>query len=130
MKAFALLVACLTLVLFWGCKDEDPFDEGADLARLAAMEAAVDAVIGEPLCGEASECRAVPFGAKPCGGPWRYKIFNAAAVDTLVLLEMIAEYDAFNEVLNLRYNWSSDCMFVVAPDLDCLDGRCIPVGTP
>ncbi|MFH2052891.1 MAG: hypothetical protein ABIK96_10545 [bacterium] len=130
MKTVTILAAVLVLATLGGCKDDDPFDEGADRARLAAMEAAIDDFIGEPLCGDASECRAAPFGAKPCGGPWTYKVFNATAVDTVVLYEMIAEYDAYNEVLNQRYGWNSDCMFVEAPALDCLDGRCVPVSMP
>ena len=114
------------------CNDEDEatFDEEDDLKTLENMEAAIDVFIGTADCVDAGDCRVLPFGDKPCGGPWRYKICSATAVDSVVLADMIIGYNEFNTLLNTRYNWASDCMFVMPPDIGCVDGHCVAVEKP
>ena len=106
------------------CKDEDPADEDADRARLARMEAEIDTLIGEAVCLDPADCRAIAFGDKPCGGPWSYKIYSVAGLDTLQLADQVAAYNKFNKVLNDRYGWMSDCMVVTPPRIGCVEGRC------
>ena len=124
-----LMIGLLALAGAWGCNDDDS-DEAADRARLQEMETAIETFIGEPTCGGPGDCRTVALGVKPCGGPWSYLAFNAAKIDTTALMQMVAEYNRFNAVLNERYGWVSDCMLVEPPALDCLDGHCTPVTFP
>ena len=106
-----------------GCKDED-HDEDRDRARLLEMEAEIDTLIGAAPCKGDEDCRAVAFGAKPCGGPWSYKVYAAAAVDTAALLDLVRRYNEFNATLNERWGWASDCMHVAEPEVACVEGRC------
>jgi len=105
------------------CSDDDDSSETTDRKTLEAMEADIDLFIGTPECGEL-DCRALPFGAKPCGGPWSYKIFALSKDDSTTLAGMIDGYNEFNAELNEKYGWMSDCMYVSPPGLDCLDGVC------
>ena len=134
MKPILRIVPILVLAVFTAglaaCNDEEQHDEAADLARLAKMEADIDDFIGEPTCKDVKDCRAIAFGAKPCGGPWKYKIFSAATVDSLELAGMVDAYNKLNATLNDRHGWMSDCMMVMPPDIDCLDGRCVAVEPP
>jgi hypothetical protein len=121
-----IMVACV--VGLAACNDEDdPFDEAADRARLDKMEAEIDDLIGEATCKDAKDCRSIAFGDKPCGGPWSYKIYSVSGLDTLQLAGLVAAHKKFNGVLNMRYGWMSDCMVVMSPNIDCVEGHCVAV---
>ena len=109
------------------CNDEDSTDEDRDRAHLEKMEADIDTLIGEPTCKDGKECRTIAFGDKPCGGPWSYKIYSTSSVDTLALEQMIDVYNKFNQTLNERYGWMSDCTVAIRPGVECLDGRCVAI---
>ncbi|MCH8299462.1 MAG: hypothetical protein IIC39_02835 [Candidatus Marinimicrobia bacterium] len=113
----------LILVLTYSCGDD--FNENDDLARLAALKTELDLLVGEANCSELNECRALPFGAKPCGGPWEYLIYSSINSDTLKIQEKVDEYNEWNEVINARYGYSSDCSQAEAPQLLCLNGKCV-----
>lgn len=101
--------------------------EEADKASLARMEAEIDEFIGEATCNEAGDCRTLPFGAKPCGGPWKFKVFGGSSGDTAKLEAMVAKYNLFNAELNEKYGWMSDCLAVMPPEIECVDGMCVVV---
>ncbi|MFN2369620.1 MAG: hypothetical protein ABR506_00545 [Candidatus Krumholzibacteriia bacterium] len=119
----ALLAVAALAAAAAGCNDEER-DQAADVARLEAKEAEIDALIGDAACAGGADCRAVAFGAKPCGGPWQYKVYAAAKVDTVELLRLIEDYNATNARLNETWGWASDCAFVSEPAVDCVEGRC------
>jgi hypothetical protein len=98
--------------------------EERDRADLSAMEAKIDRRIGAAACESGGECRAVEFGAKPCGGPWKYKIYSTRQTDTAALLREVAAYKAKNSELNHKHGWASDCSFVSEPAVTCRDGGC------
>ena len=127
--ALMLMIALPALAAGPGC-NETELNEDADRATLDKMETEIDEFIGVPICGDSGDCQLIAFGDKPCGGPWKYKVFNAGKIDTTVMKQMVTEYFEYNEVLNERYGWMSDCMLVERPVLDCLDGRCIPISLP
>ena len=113
----------LVLVLTYSCGED--FNETDDLARLAALKTELALLVGEASCSELSECRALPFGAKPCGGPWEYLIYSSINSDTLKIKETVDEYNEWNMVLNKRYGYTSDCSHAETPQLLCLNGKCV-----
>lgn len=96
-----------------------------DSARLAEMKKEIEAFIGEPRCSQASECAAVGFGSKPCGGHWTYLVYSKMSTDENVLLGRINEYNEYNKVVNERHGLVSDCMLVTEPRIDCVNGLCV-----
>ena len=113
----------LILVITYSCGDD--FNETDDLARLATLKTELDFLVGEASCSELSECRALPFGANPCGGPWEYLIYSSINSDTLKIREKVDEYNEWNEVINERYGYTSDCNKAEVPQLLCLNGICV-----
>ncbi len=101
--------------------------EECDLVRLKQMEQDIIAYIGVPECGDSADCQSIGFGAKPCGGHWTYLVYSATTVDSTVLRAMVNEHYAFNDTLNARYGWGSDCMYVISPQVDCMNGICTAV---
>lgn len=102
-----------------------PATDEDDREQLAELGAEARALIGEPSCTSVAQCRAVPLGAKPCGGPWSYVVYSTESTDAAALADVVARYNALEARLNRREGRVSDCQFVSRPLLDCVDGRCI-----
>jgi len=81
----------------------DDLNEREDLARLAALKTEVLLLVGKADCSDIGECRSLPLGAKPCGGPWEYLIYSIIDSDTLKIKEKVKEHNEWNRVLNSRY---------------------------
>ena len=103
----------------------DNFNESDDLSRLASLKSDVLLLVDEDGCSEIGECRSLPFGAKPCGGPWEYLIYSTTNSDTLKIKEKVEEHNEWNRVLNSRYGYISDCAIPEEPQLLCLNGQCV-----
>jgi hypothetical protein len=103
-------------------------DESEDIAKLGRMETQILAFIGNAQCTDSTDCRYIAFGDKPCGGPWKYLIYSAATIDTMELQRMVASYNEFNEILNHRYAWRSDCSLAYLPNVGCQEGTCVDLG--
>jgi hypothetical protein len=101
-----------------------------DFEQLEAMKAEILAFIGDPVCSDVSDCAAVAFGSKPCGGPWEYLVYSTATVDPGTLAEMVSEYNELDALLNQRHGIISDCSLVRAPALGCVGGRCVAMDGP
>jgi hypothetical protein len=91
----------------------------------AARSAQVLSLIGELRCERVEHCRALPLGAKPCGGPWRYVVFSTLTTDSARLATAAAEYSELEAEQNRRTDAVSDCRFVAAPSLSCSQGYCV-----
>lgn len=82
-------------------------------------------LIGEPTCADVSQCRAIAFGAKPCGGPWQYLVYSTAITDSTALAAAVARYNAREAEVNKAEGRMSDCSFVGPPRLARVNGRCV-----
>ena len=100
-------------------------DEESDKERLAEMKQEILHMVGIPVCTGEQSCRFVAFGAKPCGGPWEYLIYSVDNVEEALLLRKVREYNEFEEELNAKYGYVSDCTVPNTPLLGCEDGRCV-----
>lgn len=116
----AAVMCCMAL-----CLASCSADEEGDQARLKEMREDILQMVGTPTCAEEGSCRSVGFGAKPCGGPWEYLIYSVENVDEQQLLERVREYNDFEEKLNAKYGYVSDCTVPEPPVLGCRDGRCV-----
>ena len=95
--------------------------------RLDSLRAEVRALIGDVACQRVEQCRAIPFGSKPCGGPRAYLVYSTATTDTMEVVATVAEYTKLDEALNRDLGRISDCQAVAEPKVGCVDSRCIAV---
>ena len=86
--------------------------------------------LGRPSCSARSNCRVIPVGSKPCGGPWSYAVYSTATTDSAALAVAVQRYNAAEAELNRKLGRVSDCSFVAPPKLDCVDGMCAPASSP
>ncbi|MDD3643453.1 MAG: hypothetical protein PHQ19_08340 [Candidatus Krumholzibacteria bacterium] len=109
-------------------RDFYPWNAGAgedeDRLILQRLFDAIVAYIGTPYCGDCEQCRAVGYGAKPCGGPWGYLIYSSATLDEAVLEGLVAAHRSFEAYMNEKYGYASTCDVPPVPTPECFDGVC------
>ena len=95
------------------------------MATLADLKAEVVRMIGDAACADVSQCRAIAFGAKPCGGPWQYLVYSIAITDSMALEAAVARYNGEETRLNASEGRMSDCSLALPPTLARVNGRCV-----
>jgi hypothetical protein len=105
----------------------DSAEIGADTASLETLRAEVRDQLGDPTCTDLGQCRTIPFGAKPCGGPWSYLVYSVATTDSARLADAVYRYTAREHELNRLEGRVSDCALVTEPEVICADGQCASV---
>jgi hypothetical protein len=86
--------------------------------------------IGSAPCSGDGECRHIAFGAKPCGGPWRYLVYSTRNVDPDLLADIVSRHNAVNAVFNRRWRAISDCSLPPVPRAGCALGSCVDLDNP
>lgn len=104
---------------WWGWVVTQP-EQALDSLRAIVLD-----IVGEPTCLSNVQCRYVPFGAKPCGGPWTYLVYSIKTTDSILLAETAADYTEREARLNRELGRVSDCRAISPPRLDCVDSRCV-----
>jgi hypothetical protein len=99
-----------------------------DTTRLNELRHAVAREVGSPTCTDGSQCRVMPLGRKPCGGPFSYVVYSTATADSVRLASAVQEYTAYQAALNEKLGLVSDCRFLPPPAVDCRTGVCASSG--
>ena len=100
-------------------------EERKDRRQLRNMRAAIDEMADGAECEDVEDCRFIGLGAKPCGGPWEYLVYSTTQTDAAALAEKVAEYNRFEDNMNSKYGYASDCSLPAEPRLACVEGRCV-----
>ena len=124
-KIISLIAILFSLFLYINCDDE--LTEEEDKVRLENMEREILGLISDLNCTDSTDCRYIGFGAKPCGGYWRYLIYSINNVDSVQLVEKVRKFNEYNETLNTKYGWISDCSLPPIPVIKCLNGECVNI---
>ena len=82
-------------------------------------------LIGLASCRDDSQCRALPVGSKPCGGPETYLAWSVAATQVGQLEALAGRYKEARAARNQRLGMMSDCAVVPEPAV-----RCVPDAAP
>src|SRR5262245_39937735 len=93
--------------------------------RLRSLKQAIDAEIGTPRADKLAQCKHIAFGAKPCGGPWKYLVYSTARTDESRLKQLVSEYNALEKKINEEEGLNSDCSYVTEPELGLEGGVCV-----
>lgn len=102
-------------------------DPSAIAARMDSLRVEIRERVGTPAAEEGASCRAIPLGAKPCGGPRSYLVFSTAATDSASLDTLVREYNRLDRRLNELEGRISDCMLVTEPSLTVENAVCTAV---
>lgn len=121
---FRRLVVSLVVFLAFSCGKDSVAEQ--DSERLRQLEQEILAFIQDKACTGDRVCGTIAFGAKPCGGPWKYLVYSLKAADVATLEQKVKGYNELNGSINKRQGLSSDCALVVPPAVSCQDGQCKP----
>jgi hypothetical protein len=103
----------------------------------AELRGEIVRLIGTSACRDDGQCRALPLGSKPCGGPEGYLAWSTAATDARQLEALASRYKAARQAHNQRLGLMSDCAVLPEPAVRCVravgaaaaagDGVCQPL---
>lgn len=130
MKAILMAALPALLMACSGHQAENPprpaEEFAAESAQLAALWNEILALADASHCSADRHCRALPLGAKPCGGPWRYLIYSQEGADLPQLHAKVREHSQLESSLNRQSLAVSDCEFIAPPErLACRQQRCV-----
>jgi hypothetical protein len=94
-------------------------------ARMAGLDARIRTAIGAAACIADTQCKALAFGEKPCGGPAQYLAYSTQATDVLALESLAAQHRTANIESNKVSGRMSNCMVIAEPALACKAGKCV-----
>ena len=123
----------LLLVLLLGCAACTT--QAGDPARPAATATETTAAPGDTLarirtmtadatCTEHGQCRSVPVGANPCGGPQEYLPYSMLRTNEKALLALTARYKAERQAQNGAGGMMGACRYLPDPGAVCTAGAC------
>lgn len=98
--------------------------EVSDRQTIEKLEADARALAKVDGCSASADCRAVPIGARGCGGPRDFIVYCAKATDSLALHARIAAADSAEMAYNTRYKVVSTCELRLPPAVVVSGGSC------
>lgn len=132
MKKTILLLSFMSLFVLitaMQCDEDDAptFDCQQTLQSLMEHKVTIESLAAESVCNADFECRFIAFGSKPCGGPWEFLVYSTS-IDTLALINAVADYNQMEEQYNINCNAVSDCSTPQPPTgFSCENNQCIPL---
>ena len=123
----SLVVVSVAAVI--GCAGRTASGDDVDrsMVSMDSLRQNILRVLGDSSCTQASQCRSIPFGSKPCGGPWSYLVYSTNTADYGALADAVAEYNEREKLENEQEGRGSDCRIVSRPALDCVNSKCVAV---
>ena len=123
MKLFVRLSFFIFLLSSFQC-DKNETAQQITPNQLEQKKAQIVAYIDSFSCENATACKSIAFGAKPCGGPRTFLIYPNS-VDQNTLEQLVAEYYQLDNQYNIQTGAMSDCMVISPPNnIGCVNGKC------
>ncbi|MDQ3696730.1 MAG: hypothetical protein M3373_01710 [Gemmatimonadota bacterium] len=103
--------------------------EGGSQTDVQRLERELRALVKADGCSSTGECKAVPVGAKACGGPRYYLPYCTRTTDERALLAKADELRKAEEAYNRDNQMVSTCEFIGPPALTVSGRTCRAAGT-
>ncbi|RSZ56905.1 hypothetical protein HF313_05465 [Massilia atriviolacea] len=97
----------------------------APAQRAASLGERITAEIGDAACDNASQCRTLPVGSKPCGGPAGFLPWSAKRSNGELLARLAADQAAEEKKQNEKSGMMSTCSVEQDPGATCTAGKCV-----
>ena len=92
--------------------------------RLQELRRMIEQEIGTPDADEPAQCKLIPFGSKPCGGPSGYLVYSTLKTDEARLKRLVGEFNQLQKKMNEESNVMSDCAVTPKPEVEFTGGLC------
>ena len=97
---------------------KEAFDERSSARKT------IDALTANRRCESKSDCRWLPLGSLPCGGPRTYTVYSHGLIRTWRLKRLSEKHMAADAKLNRLLGRVSICPYIAPPEIDCVDDVC------
>lgn len=123
-----ILVPLFLLLFSTQCEDDiPPFTQETEQQELAALKTEIENLANTSVCSDTFECKFIPFGSKPCGGPWGYLIYSTS-IDIEELENRVEGYNRKEAIYNTQWGIASDCAVNNPPvSVNCENNACVAV---
>jgi hypothetical protein len=96
------------------------------LQRAKLMEDEIRQTTSDKRCLADTDCRAIGFGHKPCGGPVSYLIYSIQSTNEEQLGLMVSVYNQNQAELHEQSGFVGTCEYLMPPTLRCVENQCVP----
>jgi len=123
-------IALLVAVVCVGIPRSEAADERTlDQYRseLQGLRTEIQGIVEDATCTYDSECKAIGYGSKPCGGPSSYLAYSVKNTDVPLLEGKVRQFNALQRAYQGKLRIFSDCMVVSKPVVTCEQQRCTKV---
>ena len=103
----------------------DTAASGSAADALARLESEIQALTQPASATQATSCRAIGYGSRPCGGPSRFVVVSSETADTAALRRLTDRYTALETEENRRTGMMSTCVMLEPPAVALRGGVCI-----
>jgi hypothetical protein len=119
------IYVAFTFLTVLACNSNDlTEDKEVELKKITNLEEEIVALAASSVCNDKTECDAIAFGSKPCGGPWSYLVYSNS-IDIDLLKSKVEEFNKMQKEYNTKHGIISDCAVVMPPrDIICEDNKC------
>ena len=93
--------------------------------QLAELAGDIFRLVGTPAAEHPRYCKALPFGAKPCGGPASYLVYSTQVTDSAELEPMVERYNVLSARYNEQEGLVSDCAVLNPVVPNVVNGICV-----
>lgn len=134
-RGLRALGAAALLCLLGACSAAAPADSPATASTPpaaatpaptpAAQRERILGLVGEARCDADAQCRTLPMGSKPCGGPESYLAWSSQQTPAEPLQTLAAQYAAARRAEAQRLGLLSNCMVVTDPGARCIAQHCV-----
>lgn len=100
-----------------------PVDPQA-VAQRDALWQKVQGLVGDAACQDSSQCRAIAYGHKACGGPAGYLVYSTMHTDEAALKSAVEQYTRAARAAE-RPGMVSTCEMLLEPAVACQAKRCV-----
>jgi hypothetical protein len=122
IKSMCRIVSVLPLLLL--LSGGPAGSQQSDAQRLEELRRMIEREIGIPYADEPTQCKLIPFGSKPCGGPWGYLVYSTLKTDETRLKQLVIEFNQLQKKMNEESKIISDCAVAPEPKVEFSERLC------
>lgn len=115
----AAALAAAGASLAGGCGADTKVAEVAASTRIDALEIEIKTRIGPAVCTVDSDCRALPMGALPCGGPSSFLPYSIRGTDEVALKALSADHQRLSAEQLVGRATVGNCLALLEPVASC-----------
>lgn len=119
-----LLVACSACTSQAGAPQPVQGSAPAAVGDSSATVAEIRRLVGAASCSSSAQCRTLPIGARPCGGPDFYLPWSSPHPDEASLLALARRARSERKAEVERSGELSTCQHIGDPGAVCVAGSC------